>query len=87
VTIYLWHNTCILIGATLWDQLWGFPVLEQNVPGLLESIWPVLVLVWILIGCCILAFGWAEDLAAKQRPRLWPTGESPAKVRGSRRRA
>ncbi|WP_031109525.1 acyltransferase family protein [Streptomyces sp. NRRL S-146] len=86
VTIYLWHNTCILIAATLWDQLWGFPLLEQNVPGLLESVWPVLVLVWILIGCCILAFGWAEDLAAKQRPRLWPTGESGARVRRGRRR-
>ncbi|MFJ4278761.1 acyltransferase [Streptomyces massasporeus] len=87
VTIYLWHNTCILIAATLWDQLWGFPLLEQNVPGLLESVWPVLVLVWILIGCCILAFGWAEDLAAKQKPRLWPTKEPGAKARGGRRRA
>ncbi|MFF8013014.1 acyltransferase family protein [Streptomyces sp. NPDC007929] len=87
VTIYLWHNTCILIAATLWDRLWGFPLLEQNVPGLLESVWPVLVLAWILIGACVLAFGWAEDLAARQRPRLWPTGESRARARGSRRRA
>ncbi|MFD8235884.1 acyltransferase [Streptomyces sp. NPDC059696] len=87
VTIYLWHNTCILIAATLWDQLWGFPLLEQNVPGLLESVWPVLVLVWILIGACVLAFGWAEDLAAKQKPRLWPTGEPRATSRGNRRRA
>ncbi|MFE6407546.1 acyltransferase family protein [Streptomyces sp. NPDC057837] len=75
VTIYLWHNTCILIAATLWDHLWGFPLLEQNVPGLLESPWPVLVLVWLLIGACVVAFGWAEDLAARQRPRLWPTSE------------
>ncbi|MGW3988322.1 acyltransferase family protein [Streptomyces sp. NPDC004830] len=75
VTIYLWHNTCILVAATLWDRLWGFPVLERHVPGLLESVWPVLALAWVLIGCCVLAFGWAEDLAAKQRPRLWPTGE------------
>ncbi|MGW0289587.1 acyltransferase family protein [Streptomyces tuirus] len=87
VTIYLWHNTCILIAATLWDQLWGFPLLEQHVPGLLESIWPVLILVWLLIGCCVLTFGWAEDLAAKQRPRLWPTKEPGARVRGGRRRA
>lgn len=86
VTIYLWHNTCILIAATLWDRLWGFPLLEQNVPGLLESVWPVLALVWVLIGCCVLAFGWAEDLAAKQKPRLWPTKESGARARGSRRR-
>ncbi|GHA15214.1 acyltransferase family protein [Streptomyces purpurascens] len=87
VTIYLWHNICILVAATLWDRLWGFPVLEQNVPGLLESVWPVLVLVWVLIGGCVLAFGWMEDLAAKQRPRLWPRSEPRVRVRGSRRRA
>ncbi|OXS36303.1 acyltransferase family protein [Streptomyces sp. XY006] len=88
VTIYLWHNTCILIAATLWDHLWAFPLLEQNVPGLLESPWPVLALVWLLIGACILTFGWAEDLAARQRPRLWPTGERRGRGRrGERRRA
>ncbi|MBR8641948.1 acyltransferase family protein [Streptomyces tuirus] len=86
VTIYLWHNICILAAATLWDRLWGIPALEQNVPGLLESVWPVLVVVWILIGCCVLAFGWVEDLAAKQKPRLWPKSEPRVRVRGSRRR-
>jgi peptidoglycan/LPS O-acetylase OafA/YrhL len=86
VTIYLWHNVCILIAATLWDHLWAFPLLEQNVPGLLESPWPVLALTWLLIGACILAFGWAEDLAAKQKPRLWPSGEPRVRVRGRRRR-
>ncbi|MFC9683270.1 acyltransferase family protein [Streptomyces sp. NPDC056948] len=87
VTIYLWHNICILVAATLWDRLWAVTVLEQNVPGLLESPWPVLVLVWLLIGGCVLAFGWMEDLAAKQRPRLWPRSEPRVRVRGSRRRA
>jgi peptidoglycan/LPS O-acetylase OafA/YrhL len=92
VTIYLWHNVCILIAATLWDHLWAFPLLEQNVPGLLESPWPVLALTWLLIGACILAFGWAEDLAAKQKPRLWPSGEPRGEGRrggrhGERRRA
>ncbi|MFC9130824.1 acyltransferase family protein [Streptomyces sp. NPDC057099] len=87
VTIYLWHNTCILVAATLWDRLWGVTVLEQNVPGLLESVWPVLVLVWLLIGVCVLAFGWVEDLAAKQKPRLWPTRAPRVRARGSRRRA
>ncbi|MEU0196598.1 MULTISPECIES: acyltransferase [unclassified Streptomyces] len=86
VTIYLWHNICILVAATLWDRLWGFPVLEQNVPGLLESPWPVLALVWALIGACVLAFGWMEDLAAKQKPRLWPTSEPRVRVRRSTRR-
>ncbi|MGA5900677.1 acyltransferase family protein [Streptomyces venetus] len=89
VTIYLWHNICILIAATLWDRLWGFEVLEQNVPGLLESVWPVLVVVWILIVGCVLAFGWMEDLAAKQQPRLWPSKSrqrARETARGSRRR-
>ncbi|WP_328339332.1 acyltransferase family protein [Streptomyces violaceus] len=87
VTIYLWHNTCILIAATQWDRLWSVTVLERNVPGLLESPWPVLALVWVLLGGCVLAFGWVEDLAAKQRPRLWPRSEPRVRVRGSRRRA
>ncbi|MDL5201871.1 acyltransferase [Streptomyces sp. ALI-76-A] len=78
VTIYLWHNTCIVVAATLWDHLWGFDVLADQYPGLLESSWPVLVLVWLLIGGCVLAFGWAEDLAAKRRPRLWPDGAGRA---------
>ncbi|CAM5743315.1 hypothetical protein STAFG_7599 [Streptomyces afghaniensis 772] len=87
VTIYLWHNICILIAATLWDRLWSVTVLEQNVPGLLESPWPVLVLAWVLIGGCVAAFGWVEDLAAKQKPRLWPKSEPRVRVRGARRRA
>ncbi|MEU0189018.1 acyltransferase family protein [Streptomyces afghaniensis] len=87
VTIYLWHNICILIAATLWDRLWSVTVLEQNVPGLLESPWPVLVLAWVLIGGCVAAFGWVEDLAAKQKPRLWPKSEPRVRVRGTRRRA
>lgn len=74
VTIYLWHNTCILIAATQWDRLWSVVFLEQNVPWLLESVWPVLVVTWLLIACCVVAFGWAEDLAARRRPRLWPNG-------------
>ncbi|MFJ7046459.1 acyltransferase [Streptomyces sp. NPDC101112] len=74
VTIYLWHNTCILVAATQWDRLWSVVVLEQNVPWLLESVWPVLALTWVLIVGCVVAFGWAEDLAARRRPRLWPNG-------------
>ncbi|MCT7357290.1 acyltransferase, partial [Streptomyces sp. 15-116A] len=73
VTIYLWHNVCILVAATLYDRLWGFPVLELNVPWLLESSWPVLLLVWMLLAGCVVTFGWAEDLAARRKPRLWPS--------------
>ncbi|WP_409474952.1 acyltransferase family protein [Streptomyces sp. HC307] len=74
VTIYLWHNICILVAATLWDRLWGVETLEQHYSWLLESPWPVLALTWVLIGGCIVWFGWAEDLAAKRKPQLWPDG-------------
>jgi len=74
VTIYLWHNLCILIAATLWDRLWGFDALGEHYAWLLESSWPVLVLVWMLIATCIVSFGWMEDVAAKRSPQLWPDG-------------
>ncbi|MFG3097023.1 acyltransferase [Streptomyces sp. NPDC048202] len=74
VTIYLWHNLCILVASTLWDQLWRYDVLDEHYPWLLESPWPVLALTWTLICACVLTFGWAEDLAAKRRPQLWPDG-------------
>ncbi|MFD9442241.1 acyltransferase [Streptomyces sp. NPDC060006] len=83
VTIYLWHNTCILIAATQWDRLWNIDVMWQNFSWLLESPWPVLVLTWLLIGACVLCFGWAEDLAAKRKPQLWPTGSKKASRAGS----
>ncbi|PAZ16891.1 hypothetical protein CLM62_05295 [Streptomyces sp. SA15] len=74
VTVYLWHNACILVAATLWDRLWNIDVLADQYAWLLENPWPVLVLVWLLIGGCVVAFGWAEDLAAQRKPRLWPDG-------------
>ncbi|MFI9394843.1 acyltransferase family protein [Streptomyces bauhiniae] len=74
VTIYLWHNLCILVASTLWDQLWRYDVLDEKCPWLLESPWPVLALTWTLICACVVTFGWAEDLAAKRKPQLWPDG-------------
>ncbi|MEW2134007.1 acyltransferase family protein [Streptomyces sp. NPDC005435] len=74
VTIYLWHNICILIAATLWDQLWRFETLELHFTWLLESSWPELPVTWALVALCVMAFGWVEDLAARRRPRLWPDG-------------
>ncbi|WP_018549707.1 acyltransferase family protein [Streptomyces sp. LaPpAH-108] len=86
VTIYLWHNICILIASTLWDQLWRFETLERDCPWLLESSWPELAVTWALVALCVLAFGWVEDLAAKRRPRLWPDGRSAKSgTRGSGR--
>ncbi|MFG3316469.1 acyltransferase family protein [Streptomyces sp. NPDC048171] len=78
VTIYLWHNVCILIAATVWDQLWGFDVMYEHFTWLLESPWPVLVLAWLLIGSCVVWFGWMEDVAAKRKPQLWPDGGGKA---------
>ncbi|CAO0832774.1 hypothetical protein SMICM17S_00987 [Streptomyces microflavus] len=74
VTVYLWHNFCILTAATLYDRLWSVDALSENVPWLLESWIPVLLVTWALIALCVLAFGWAEDVAAKRRPQLWPDG-------------
>ncbi|MGW3113774.1 acyltransferase family protein [Streptomyces sp. NPDC001091] len=84
VTIYLWHNLCILVASTLWDQLWRYDVLDERCPWLLESPWPVLALTWTLICACVVTFGWAEDLAARRSPRLWPDGRAR---RDSRHRA
>ncbi|TQE15183.1 acyltransferase [Streptomyces ipomoeae] len=83
VTIYLWHNTCILVAATQWDRLWNIDVMWRHFSWLLESPWPVLAVTWALIAVCVVAFGWAEDLAARRRPRLWPSG---AKGAGAARR-
>ncbi|MDX2526580.1 acyltransferase family protein [Streptomyces europaeiscabiei] len=82
VTIYLWHTTCIMIAAAQWDRLWDVAFLEQNAPWLLESVWPVLVLTWLLVVACVVAFGWAEDLAARRRPRLWPKRADPGRAGG-----
>ncbi|MGW5370205.1 acyltransferase family protein [Streptomyces sp. NPDC004009] len=81
VTIYLWHNLCILVAATLWDQLWQFDVMDLHFSWLLESPWPVLAITWMFIASCIVWFGWVEDLAAKRRPRLWPDGSAPRRRR------
>ncbi|GGT19222.1 acyltransferase family protein [Streptomyces griseoviridis] len=87
VTIYLWHNLCILVAATVWDDLWSIDTLADHEAWLLESPWPVLALAWALIAVCIVAFGWAEDLAAKRKPRLWPDGSVAARGgTGGRRR-
>ncbi|WP_399939811.1 acyltransferase [Streptomyces sp. BBFR25] len=87
VTVYLWHNVCILVAATLWDRLWGFDVLGEHVPWLLESSWPVLAVAWLLIGSCVVWFGWMEDVAAKRPPRLWPDGGRRPAPKRSRARA
>ncbi|MFJ1736180.1 acyltransferase [Streptomyces sp. NPDC088254] len=78
VTIYLWHNVCIVLTESLWDHLWDVPALETHAAWLLQSPWPQLPLVWLLTALCVLCFGWTEDLAASRAPRLWPTGDPGA---------
>lgn len=85
VTVYLWHNVCIFVAALMWDRLWDVDLLAESVPWLLESWAPVLLLTWALIAVCILLSGWAEDLAARRRPRLWPSGGG-SRGRGSHTR-
>lgn len=75
VTIYLWHNLMILLTFPLIDQLWNIPGIDAYAAELDASyaVLPLL-LVWPLLALMILAVGWVEDVAAKRRPRLWPSG-------------
>jgi peptidoglycan/LPS O-acetylase OafA/YrhL len=73
ITMYLWHNLMLIASVPLIDLLWNFPVLEENLPWLLESELLQFIVVWPLLGLVFLAIGWIEDVAAKRRPRLWPT--------------
>ncbi|WP_127507988.1 acyltransferase family protein [Actinoplanes solisilvae] len=67
VTIYLWHNTAI---AAVWPLLAVIALDELGGP--LAAVTD-LVLALLLTVLAVLAFGWAEDLAARRRPRLWPS--------------
>ncbi|GID62603.1 membrane protein [Actinoplanes cyaneus] len=65
VTVYLWHNLAI---AAIWPIL---TFLAFDELGHLEK--PVtLTMTVVLTAAAVLLFGWAEDLAARRRPRLWP---------------
>ncbi|MFI7540473.1 acyltransferase family protein [Actinoplanes sp. NPDC049599] len=74
VTIYLWHNIAI---AAIWPVL---TVLTLDDLGDLDG--PTdLIASLALTAAAVLAFGWVEDLAARRRPALWPTGGGgPRKV-------
>ncbi|MET0423554.1 MAG: acyltransferase, partial [Actinoplanes sp.] len=68
VTVYLWHNIAI---AAVWPLL--TLVALDDLGARLDR--PVdLVMAMALTTAAVLAFGWAEDLAARRRPRLWPAG-------------
>ena len=78
MTVYLWHNLLLVGTVLLVDVLWESDVLATAVPGLLASPWLSFVLVWPLLAVVVLAVGWAEDLAAGRRPRLWPVRPAAA---------
>lgn len=70
VTVYLWHNIAI---AAIWPVL-GYVALDDL--GALDG--PVVLATAVLLTAgAVLAFGWAEDLAARRRPVLWPTADRP----------
>jgi len=78
VTVYLWHNIAI---AAIWPVL---TVVALDDLGDFDD--PVdLAASLLLTLLAVLAFGWVEDLAARRRPRLWPTGGPgrPSRVAGA----
>ncbi|MFM9367010.1 acyltransferase family protein [Streptomyces sp. Da 82-17] len=76
VTVYLWHNLLILATVPLLDLLWDVPYVDAHLSGFLESTYTLwmFLLVWPLLALAVLGAGWAEDLAARRRPRLRPDG-------------
>jgi hypothetical protein len=70
VTVYLWHNIAIAVTFPL------LAVLALDDLGRLDG--PAeLAGAFVLTAGAVLAFGWAEDLAARRRPRLWPARNRP----------
>jgi peptidoglycan/LPS O-acetylase OafA/YrhL len=77
VTVYLWHNIAI---AAVW------PVLTLIALDDLEGDLAIAVdfgAAAALTLVAVVCFGWAEDLAARRSPRLWPTG-GPARAGSAR---
>ncbi|MFD7547273.1 acyltransferase [Streptomyces sp. NPDC059578] len=85
VTIYLWHNALIVATIPMISELYGLPFMTEGSMRVLTATFQfwMLVLIWPLIALMILSVGWLEDVAARRRPRLWPT---TAPRRGSPRR-
>ena len=68
VTVYLWHNIAI---DAVWPVL-TFVALDDLDGKLGDGV--DLAVALVLTLAAVLLFGWAEDLAAKRSPQLWPTG-------------
>ena len=70
VTIYLWHEIALILAVPLIDRFWDVPAFETYLP--LDSQWFLFGVGWLLIGVFVLLCGWAEDVAARKKPRLLP---------------
>ncbi|NMO34310.1 acyltransferase [Streptomyces sp. GMY01] len=70
VTVYLWHEIALILAVPLIDRLWDVPAFERYLP--LDSQWFLFGVAWVLICVFVLLCGWAEDVAARRRPRLLP---------------
>ncbi|KFG00355.1 acyltransferase [Streptomyces scabiei] len=70
VTIYLWHEIALILAVPLIDRFWNVPAFEKYLP--LESQWFMFGIGWLLIGAFVLLCGWAEDVAARKKPKLLP---------------
>jgi peptidoglycan/LPS O-acetylase OafA/YrhL len=69
VTIYLWHNVMIAVAWALLSYL-----ALDDLGAFEEPV--ILVLVLVLTAAATVMFGWVEDLAARKRPRLFPTASA-----------
>jgi peptidoglycan/LPS O-acetylase OafA/YrhL len=72
VSVYLWHETALVVAVPLIDPLWSVDFLYRHFQWLLASQWLTLLVAIPLLGLLVLTFGWVEDVAAKRSPRLFP---------------
>ncbi|MGE7435408.1 acyltransferase family protein [Kitasatospora sp. NPDC001175] len=84
VSVYLWHNTALVLAIPIIDRLWDVDFMFQHGQWLLRSHWFPLMIAIPLIALFVLCFGWMEDLAAKRSLRLFPW---PRRQLGKRRAA
>jgi hypothetical protein len=82
VTIYLWHEVALIASVAVIVWMWSVPFLAHSLP--LGSNWWKYTLTWPLLCLPVLVFGWAEDIAARRRPRLWPWSDDPLNRRRRR---
>lgn len=72
VTTYLWHTLLLSFAMAIIDRIYANDVMSDAIPWLLDSEWTLFGGVWVLLAVVFLAIGWAEDVAAKRTPQLWP---------------